>query len=425
MLPLWNIVVITCFVILSCIGVTGNLLVLYVLRIMKPTGLRHNFRNIKITPMETAICYLACVDLMSSLCNPILYIYYEATQYNGWRLGEITCKILPSMNAVFDTMSFGIILVITIERCIVLCFPFKKNLQTNEIRMAVFVVFFISTVCEIPYMMNLHIYELATASYECKKNKSVSATRSYAPLFQEDREQGSLLSSSRSSWTNNDPDDLINEDQMIYGLCSSAQENFTSEKNFSAGDFQQKVFCQLKSCTQNWHTCIPLPSPFYNYSRVAMFFMRDILFIIIFVATIKFMYQNLKSHKTIFRKQSSIRPKKTLFMLVIIASAFLFLVLPRDIFHLIHTLSILTGNLIDGDISMKVNTSLKILQCSNSICNVFIYAKLHNKIRKRLRAISISLSDSIIKRATFKRKTSQPTSSFMIKTLETLEETIL
>ena len=254
-------------------------------------------------------------------------------------------------------MSFGIILVITVERCIVMCLPFKKNLHSKEIRRAVFIVLLVSVVYEIPYIMNIHIYEAATVSYKCEKNISASNTGYYAPLYQEDQTKDSNICPSQDTY----PNVSISHSFVIYRLCNSAQENVTINGTYPAGKSNltnHQFYCDLTNCTISWHTCIPSSNDFYNYTRVVMFFLRDIIFIIIFVASITFMYRSLKSHETVFRSQSSIRPRKTLFMLVTMATTFLLLVLPRDFFHLIHTLSILTNSFLGANDSFKVNLSL-------------------------------------------------------------------
>jgi len=107
-----------CFAVIFTVGVVGNLLVIYIFK----------FRNKRaIGPMELIILYLATSDLITSIFNPLLYIYWHLTAFERWYFGSFCCTLFPSITTVSVTTSLGFILLITIERCRVLTNPFEGS----------------------------------------------------------------------------------------------------------------------------------------------------------------------------------------------------------------------------------------------------------------------------------------------------------
>lgn len=108
---------ITLFSIIFIIGVVGNSLVIY------------TFKRIprSLTSMELVIMYLALTDLVASIFNPPLYIYWQSTEFKAWHLGNFSCTVFPSINTLSVTMSLGLIQLITVERCRVLTNPMIKK----------------------------------------------------------------------------------------------------------------------------------------------------------------------------------------------------------------------------------------------------------------------------------------------------------
>ena len=104
-----------CFAFIFAVGVFGNLLVIYIFKFQ-------NKRN--IGAMELIITYLAVSDLIASVFNPLLYIYWHLTGFEQWDFGSFCCTLFPSITTVSVTTSLGFILLITIERCRVLTNPF-------------------------------------------------------------------------------------------------------------------------------------------------------------------------------------------------------------------------------------------------------------------------------------------------------------
>ena len=72
-------------------------------------------------------------------------------------------------------------------------------------------------------------------------------------------------------------------------------------------------------------------------------------------------------------------------MLFIVAVVFIVTVFPRELFHIIYTISwLMPGNagIMVSPMLVYMNSFFTCLLCSNTFCNVLIYAKLHHKFRK-------------------------------------------
>ncbi|XP_057302218.1 C5a anaphylatoxin chemotactic receptor 1-like [Hydractinia symbiolongicarpus] len=137
-----DILLVFSFCFIFTVGVAGNSLVIYLLK----------FKNSRaLTTTETLIYYLAVADLMSSIFNPIMFIYWTLTFHKAWHFAEIGCKILPSATRVTVSFSIGIILIITLDRCRLICQPFEKQLKSFQLHVAVILALILSIVFELPY----------------------------------------------------------------------------------------------------------------------------------------------------------------------------------------------------------------------------------------------------------------------------------
>ena len=105
------------FALIMLIGIMGNMLVIYVF------GARKN-RHRKTT--EILIFYLGVIDLLSSLLNPPLNIYWLVNNYENWNFGWLGCKIIPVFGPVMTTASSWILLIFAIERYLAVVKPFSK-----------------------------------------------------------------------------------------------------------------------------------------------------------------------------------------------------------------------------------------------------------------------------------------------------------
>ena len=108
--------------------------------------------------MAKLIYHLAVVDLLASIINPVLYLYWQVTFNRKWHFGYIGCKIIPALAKCCITISFGIILLITIERCVVICRPFQSKIKDKHINIAVIGIVIYAVLCETPQIIHSQIH---------------------------------------------------------------------------------------------------------------------------------------------------------------------------------------------------------------------------------------------------------------------------
>ena len=78
--------------------------------------------------------------------------------------------------------------------------------------------------------------------------------------------------------------------------------------------------------------------------------------------------------------------RRTFKMLLTLALVFSILVLPKDIFTVIYTMSYASGKPISIKHALDINSALKLLQSFNSVANIFIYDKLHVSFKVALKS---------------------------------------
>ena len=209
-------------------------------------------------------------------------------------------------------------MVINIDRCLALKFPFRREPTKRQINMIVTVIFMVSVLMETPYLV-------------------------YARVEQ----SGS------------------------------------------------KVTCNVPSVSVTG----------YAYPRLFIMIARDLLYIAVFITSFVVIKAELaKGSKAEYnhargstrgsgtgiagrwqaqyaRNQEN---KRVLNMLLAVAAAFVISVFPRELLHIIYTISWLGPSgygIIQTPALNHTNTFLTSLMCCNTICNVVIYAKLHRKFR--------------------------------------------
>ena len=136
------------FCLIFVVGVLGNILVCYVF------GVRRTRRR---STTEWLILYLGVVDLLASLFNPPLYIYWTLTQHRTWHFGEVACKLLPGIGQVMTTASAGILLIIAVDRYMAIVMPFGGQFSFRTITIASFVNMIICFATYAHYMNTLRI----------------------------------------------------------------------------------------------------------------------------------------------------------------------------------------------------------------------------------------------------------------------------
>ncbi|XP_065659801.1 C5a anaphylatoxin chemotactic receptor 1 [Hydra vulgaris] len=93
-----------------------------------------------------------------------------------------------------------------------------------------------------------------------------------------------------------------------------------------------------------------------------------------------------KSFSSEQRQRFHKKSKKTLYVLLLMNLVFFFLVFPKEVLVLIHTLSwiVKKEGIYRSPMLLELNAWLKLLHTANSCANVFIYSQMHNIYRKEI-----------------------------------------
>ena len=276
------------FIVILIIGVFGNLLVCYFFK----TSYK------ELQGMALLLFYLACVDLLSSILNPALFLYWQFTFHKEWDFGMIGCKMIPTSAKCLVTSSLGIIWLITIERCIVISRPYTVHLKNKHINTVFILILLFAVLCETPWVIHNKIPTDSTC---------------------------------------NVPD------------------------------------LRLDS---------------FFYPAVIVIIVRDLIFMTTFAITTIVIYRILydkSSMKTLKEQKQLNKNKKIMRLIILLAIVFIVLVFPRELLHLVYMMSWKVGEGFPYTHTLRnINSFLKILHMCNSIANIFIYAGLMGRFRKKL-----------------------------------------
>ena len=129
------------FIIIMISGVAGNLLVIYVF------GKKKNKRSVDLLTLNLGI-----VDLMASIFNPPLNIYWILTNFQKWHLGDLGCKILPAIGPTMTTASGWVLLIFAVERYNAIVKPFSSRFSQKVIMIACLASVLGSAAMYVPYV---------------------------------------------------------------------------------------------------------------------------------------------------------------------------------------------------------------------------------------------------------------------------------
>lgn len=135
--------------------------------------------------------------------------------------------------------------------------------------------------------------------------------------------------------------------------------------------------------------CIVEPNNKILYIKVtsSILIARDSLYIICFTTTtfgIAFTIRKRDLYFTAPQNMSRQEMGRVVRVVIVMQLVFLILLLPRDIFHILFSLSWLGGKGIPyTDEIETLNEFLKLFQTANCCANIFVYAKLHDRFRSR------------------------------------------
>ena len=141
-------ILIVLFCLIFIVGVIGNAHVCFVFGFKKSRGR---------TTTESLILYLGIVDLLASIFNPPLHVYWTATKHSVWHFGLIGCKIIPIIGPIMTCASAGILCLIAVDRFAVIVLPFRGQLSRVTVSRATIATLVLSTLMYIHYSYALTI----------------------------------------------------------------------------------------------------------------------------------------------------------------------------------------------------------------------------------------------------------------------------
>ena len=137
-------------------GVLGNALVIYIFGYKK--------KSQQALSTEKLVFYLATIDFLASLFNPVLFIYLTITRFKQWHFGYVGCKIIPACGPIATTASAGMLLLFAVDMYRAIAFPFQGELTLKTINITTTLIITISILTNIHYVYALKI----TDNFGCR-----------------------------------------------------------------------------------------------------------------------------------------------------------------------------------------------------------------------------------------------------------------
>ena len=419
------------FVLVFIIGVCGNALVIYVIK------QKNDQQNTKYSSMSFLLTILAIMDLVSSMAVPMLYIYWIVTHSKSWHFGAFGCSVLPSFSSMTVTMSLCMILLITIDRCRAICKPFKQRRFTRcQLKCAVVGIILLSALCEIPHALSLTVLKKHNVSFTCQNKYDITfknQRRVYSIQEISNDTNATYTSIATVNKTNSGDRkfDIKNNTQLLNVTIINDKniteyDNFKGHRTYFSNITRVDVSCSkakedfnitscvtlinnesipctadqicVKSCAINSTHCTRIYTIERLKAETLMLIIREGSYLLILFISIYLIYKELydKECSSQLNEQTLIDRKGTLILLVAMAIIFVTLTFPKDIFYVTFLISWWKPLGYRANETLHiVNEYLKLLQACNSVCNVFIYAKLHSSFKIHLLSISQSARESL------------------------------
>ena len=379
------------FLFISIFGIIGNSFTIYV---FKPKRNRS-----KLKQMNLLIFYLAIIDLVSSILNPSLFVYWEITQYSRWDFGEFLCSVLPSFRKISMVVSLGVILLITMERALVISNFQDVSISCRKINVFVFATILASIFTEINYVTRL---QLSPKEFNlrlvCDHVREQYQERNSITAIS-DEHGGSVIFLYSTSYS---CDEI--KAKRLTAKDITSNRKFTNEEHVNKtllrgvlmSDINAK--CQI-SCNPMQATCELHSTKVTAYINLCTVILRYLIALTIVIVSNVFIYKafNDKDQINILQNQSFSEKSKGVFrLLVAMATVFFCLVLPKEIFEVVYQFLTFNDNKISFHFSAELNAFLALVQTCNCVSNIFIYARLHKRFRatysESLRRISLRFS---------------------------------
>ena len=394
--------VIVGFVLISLLGILGNSFTIYV---FKPRR-----GQTRLKQMNLLIFYLAVIDLISSILNPTLFLYWEFTNHSRWDFGKFLCTVLPSFRQISIVVSLGMILLITMERGLIITNFRRVHLTCRKINIFVFFIILSSVLTEFNHILRLNeTSNKVKVRFSCSKFRNQFQNVSSVNSISEVRNTGSNSENFLFSYTTFYTCDQIKANKpnikyfgsnpkfRFYKDLNGKHINRTLESLLkSNSNIKCKMFCKPIQTTCELHT-----TQTAAYINLCIVVIRYSIALTILVVCNVFIYKTFKNkeRRSFLKEQShSVRPTRVLRLLIAMAVAFFCLVLPKEIFDAVCQFLSIKDNGGNLSILADINLFLALLQTTNFVCNVFIYARLHRRFKTTytasLKRISLRLTFS-------------------------------
>ncbi|XP_057308271.1 C-C chemokine receptor type 1-like [Hydractinia symbiolongicarpus] len=136
----------------------------------------------------------------------------------------------------------------------------------------------------------------------------------------------------------------------------------------------------------------------YIIPRICSLLISDILFLIIFVATITRVYlilrrKDVMGFDEVTKKYRKEKNRRAMRLLLTMGTVFAFCIYPRDLYQLSYHVSlVIPPKMVFDQKLLNINAALKVFHTANSCVNVFIYAFIHPKMKLEIKRLSRRLT---------------------------------
>ena len=388
------------FVFISLFGIIGNSVAIYV---FKPRPTRTKLRQ-----MNLLVYYLAVIDLVSSILNPMLFLYWEFTDHSRWDFGSFLCTALPSFRQISIVISLGMILLIIMERALSITTFQRVQLTSKKINVFVFIVILLSTLTEFDYIVSLkNSPKESMLKVSCvlfgKEHRNAIASKPISDVSNFFPNNTRFMFLFTTSYTC----DQIEAKKMTaknisinsnFRLYKGSNAKFVKQthKYLLKRDYNEKcrMFCNPAKATCELHTTKTVA-----YFRLGKVIVRYSIASMIVIVCNMLIYKTIhnKERKSVLMDQTYlVKPRRVLRLLTAMAVIFLLLVLPKEVFDVVYQFLSIDTDVRKLHILSDIQMFLALLQTVNCVCNVFIYARLHKRFkttcRKSMERISLILT---------------------------------
>ena len=389
------------FVFISLFGIIGNSVAIYV---FKPRQIKTRLKQ-----MNLLVYYLAVIDLVSSILNPMLFLYWEFTDHSRWDFGSFLCAVLPSFRQISIVISLGMILLIVMERALSITTFKRVQLTYRKIKVFVFIIILLSILTEFDYIMSLEnsskesILKISCVTFG-KQHQNAITFKPISEVSNVFPNHTRFMFLYTTSYTC----DQIEERKMTVKNISS-NSNFRLYEDSSTKLVNQthkyllnrdynNVQCRML-CNPTMPICEQHTTKTVAYFSLGKLILRYSIALTIIIVCNMLIYKTIsnRERKSVLMNQAHfVKPRRVLRILTAMAVIFFCLVLPKDVFDVVYQFLSIDTDVRKLHTLSDIQLFLALLQTANCVCNVFIYARLHKRFktacRKSMKRISLTLT---------------------------------